>query len=56
MPTRMGFPSLWGMRLIKRFVVGPRFKNREGGIWRGAPTRVVRASLSSGRSCCSARA
>ncbi|KAJ0942032.1 hypothetical protein HanPSC8_Chr03g0087101 [Helianthus annuus] len=33
MPTRMGFPSLWGMSLIRRFVVGPRFKNRDGDIW-----------------------
>ncbi|KAL9997781.1 hypothetical protein Hdeb2414_s0598g00922111 [Helianthus debilis subsp. tardiflorus] len=37
MPTRMGFPSLWGMTLIKRFPVGPRFKNRNGGIWREEP-------------------
>ncbi|KAJ0795913.1 hypothetical protein HanPI659440_Chr04g0155971 [Helianthus annuus] len=33
MPTRMGMQSLWGMRVIKRFPVGPRFKNREGGVW-----------------------
>ncbi|KAJ0804223.1 hypothetical protein HanPI659440_Chr02g0035641 [Helianthus annuus] len=33
MPTRMGMPSLWGMRVIKRFPVGPRFKNRKGGVW-----------------------
>ncbi|XP_021978960.2 uncharacterized protein LOC110874954 [Helianthus annuus] len=34
MPTRMGMQSLWGMRVIKRFPVGPRFKNRDGGVWR----------------------
>ncbi|XP_022008406.1 uncharacterized protein LOC110907783 [Helianthus annuus] len=34
MPTRMGMQSLWGMRVIKRFFVGPRFKNRDGGVWR----------------------
>ncbi|KAJ0644415.1 hypothetical protein HanRHA438_Chr16g0754041 [Helianthus annuus] len=37
MPTRMGFQSLWGMKLLKRFPVGPRFKNRDGGIWREEP-------------------
>ncbi|MFS7951752.1 hypothetical protein Hanom_Chr07g00598821 [Helianthus anomalus] len=37
MPTRMGFPSLWGMALIMRFLVGPQFKNRNGGIWREEP-------------------
>ncbi|KAJ0538010.1 hypothetical protein HanHA300_Chr08g0270141 [Helianthus annuus] len=34
MPTWMGFQSLWGMGLIKRFdVIDPRFKNRAGGLW-----------------------
>ncbi|KAJ0598956.1 hypothetical protein HanHA89_Chr04g0171371 [Helianthus annuus] len=33
MPTRMGMQSLWGMRVIRRFPIGPRFKNREGGVW-----------------------
>ncbi|KAM0064476.1 hypothetical protein Hdeb2414_s0003g00103391 [Helianthus debilis subsp. tardiflorus] len=33
MPTRMGFQTLWGTKVIKRFAVGPRFKNREGGVW-----------------------
>ncbi|KAF5784345.1 hypothetical protein HanXRQr2_Chr11g0518451 [Helianthus annuus] len=33
MPTRMGFQTLWGMKVIKRFAVGPRFKNRDGGVW-----------------------
>ncbi|KAJ0871065.1 hypothetical protein HanRHA438_Chr11g0507911 [Helianthus annuus] len=33
MPTRMGMQSLWGMRVIRRFPVGPRFKNRDGGVW-----------------------
>ncbi|KAM0012949.1 hypothetical protein Hdeb2414_s0046g00746731 [Helianthus debilis subsp. tardiflorus] len=33
MPTRMGFQTLWGMKVIKRFAVGPQFKNRNGGVW-----------------------
>ncbi|KAF5761842.1 hypothetical protein HanXRQr2_Chr16g0769791 [Helianthus annuus] len=37
MPTRMGFQSLWGMKVIKRFPVGPRFKNRDGGVWTEEP-------------------
>ncbi|KAM0014628.1 hypothetical protein Hdeb2414_s0034g00725951 [Helianthus debilis subsp. tardiflorus] len=34
MPRRMGFQSLWGMKLLKRFPVGLRFKDHDGGIWR----------------------
>ncbi|KAM0055397.1 hypothetical protein Hdeb2414_s0006g00205591 [Helianthus debilis subsp. tardiflorus] len=37
MPTRMGMQSLWGMRVIKRFPVGPRFKNPNGGVWTEQP-------------------
>ncbi|KAJ0695155.1 hypothetical protein HanPI659440_Chr15g0616921 [Helianthus annuus] len=37
MPTQMGFQSLWGMNVIKRFPVGPRYKNRDGGIWTEEP-------------------
>ncbi|MFS7889073.1 hypothetical protein Hanom_Chr00s000003g01602601 [Helianthus anomalus] len=33
-PTLMGFQTLWGMHLIKRFeVLGERFKTRRGLLW-----------------------
>ncbi|KAJ0851365.1 hypothetical protein HanPSC8_Chr13g0591361 [Helianthus annuus] len=41
MPTRMGFQTLWGMKVIKRFAVGPRFKNREGAYGQRRPYQSI---------------